>query len=388
MVRPCLWAVTALIVGWLSVTTQNIVARVIVLLIVLLLVLALLYRGSGAAAIQIRRTISPRIIQWGGEAFEEFTVTSQFRLPMIVDIIDHSTLPLRPTGIYGTLRCNRPIISQITVPCTQRGVKRIGPSRVIASDPFGVYERVQVTGETQACLVLPRYVEPDRLALVLPGQREGEVLGRGRGDQPPVVDGLRPYLPGDPLSRLDWQRWAARGEQYVRTFTPEVERRLWLVLDLDDLDQSAVIEALISLSASLGLYLLDQMHMPVGMLASGGWRLPAARHPGQSDELLIQLARIEPRRQDRLQTLIETHNVPWHQRDALVLLTAHPPQHWQTLLPLLHVEQVLVYALGTQAAEDWTVPVRVLPLDVVASFATDPHENASRLLAWLQGETS
>jgi uncharacterized protein (DUF58 family) len=80
--------------------------------------------------------------------------------------------------------------------------------------------------------VLPPFTSrrhlPEKLALLrqLDGQRRS--LLRGQGSE---FDSLREYVIGDDVRSIDWRSTARRGEVLVRTWRPERERRILIVLD-------------------------------------------------------------------------------------------------------------------------------------------------------------
>src|SRR4051794_24049348 len=69
---------------------------------------------------------------------------------------------------------------------------------------------------------------PERLARLR--QLDGLVAARVRG-QGTEFDSLREYVDGDDVRSIDWRATARRGDVVVRTWRPERDRRLLLVLD-------------------------------------------------------------------------------------------------------------------------------------------------------------
>ncbi|MCU1594357.1 MAG: lipoprotein [Frankiales bacterium] len=61
-------------------------------------------------------------------------------------------------------------------------------------------------------------------------QLDGLLLARSRG-QGTEFDSLREYVDGDDVRAIDWRATARRGDVVVRTWRPERDRRLLLVLD-------------------------------------------------------------------------------------------------------------------------------------------------------------
>jgi uncharacterized protein (DUF58 family) len=117
------------------------------------------------------------------------------------------------------------------------GRRRLGDSRLIVQDPLGLWTRELRCPGPGDLVVLPR-IEPVR-----PVEPAGDALGfdggrrssRGRGSTPveqPEVDGLRPYRPGSPASRIHWPAVARSGEMMERRLVAGEGSRPLVVLDL------------------------------------------------------------------------------------------------------------------------------------------------------------
>jgi uncharacterized protein (DUF58 family) len=80
--------------------------------------------------------------------------------------------------------------------------------------------------------VLPAFASrkhlPSRLARLR--QLDGRTLALARG-QGTEFDSLRDYVPGDDVRAIDWRATARRREMVVRTWRPERDRQLLVVLD-------------------------------------------------------------------------------------------------------------------------------------------------------------
>ena len=80
--------------------------------------------------------------------------------------------------------------------------------------------------------VLPPFASrvflPERLARLR--QLDGLVAARVRG-QGTEFDSLREYVPGDDVRSIDWRATARGGAVAVRTWRPERDRRILVVLD-------------------------------------------------------------------------------------------------------------------------------------------------------------
>jgi uncharacterized protein (DUF58 family) len=135
---------------------------------------------------------------------------------------------------------------------TGRGRRRIGPAFVRFRDPFSLSRR-QIASHAPELLVLPRVeriptAQLERV-LELATPRGGGVAGFG-------VDGLRPYRPGAPATRIHWLTVARTGSLIERNLDEDVARaRVMVVLDAtaprcaEELDMA--VRAAASLAVSL-----------------------------------------------------------------------------------------------------------------------------------------
>src|SRR5699024_10930401 len=80
--------------------------------------------------------------------------------------------------------------------------------------------------------VLPEFKSrqhlPSRLAKLRDLDGQTSLLVRGEGTE---FDSLREYVDGDDVRSLDWRASARRQELVVRTWRPERDRRVLIVLD-------------------------------------------------------------------------------------------------------------------------------------------------------------
>ena len=99
---------------------------------------------------------------------------------------------------------------------TRRGRFRLGPSRLVAVEPFGLVERAWRASSVDEFVVRPRVQE---LPAVLPVRRAGrggesDHGGVGLVGEPDLS--VREYRHGDDLRRVHWPTTARRGELMVR----------------------------------------------------------------------------------------------------------------------------------------------------------------------------
>lgn len=135
----------------------------------------------------------------------------------------------------------------------ERGIHRVGPTRLEATDVFGLYCRqFHLTRRDTVTVYPPVHSVPVWFRRRLSG---GEGLDASR--QREVFDRLREYARGDALRDVHWPTTAKRSELVVKSFAAETDRRRVSIAGETRLaaDDDAA-DALASAVASLGLALL------------------------------------------------------------------------------------------------------------------------------------
>jgi uncharacterized protein (DUF58 family) len=119
-----------------------------------------------------------------------------------------------------------------TLTPTRRGDTAPGPVTIRSLGPLGLAGRQGHRDVPWSVRVLPPFLSrrhlPEKLGLLrqLEGQHRAHVRGEGS-----EFDSLREYVLGDDVRSIDWRSSARRAEVMVRTWRPERDRRIILVLD-------------------------------------------------------------------------------------------------------------------------------------------------------------
>ncbi len=114
----------------------------------------------------------------------------------------------------------------------RRGDQHAAHVTVRAIGPLGLAGRQRTTHADWQVRVLPPFLSrkhlPSRLARLRDLDGMVPVLIRGQGTE---FDTLREYVDGDDVRSIDWRATARRGDVVVRTWRPERDRRVVIVLD-------------------------------------------------------------------------------------------------------------------------------------------------------------
>jgi uncharacterized protein (DUF58 family) len=136
----------------------------------------------------------------------------------------------------GPVRVEIPARGQVvvntTLAPTRRGDKQAGRVTVRSHGPLGLAARQASRPVPWTVRVLPPFLSrkhlPEKLAVLrqLGGQHRSLIRGQGT-----EFDSLREYVIGDDVRSIDWRSSARRAEVLVRTWRPERDRRVIIVLD-------------------------------------------------------------------------------------------------------------------------------------------------------------
>jgi uncharacterized protein (DUF58 family) len=169
---------------------------------------------------------------------------------------------------------------EYSVHATRRGYYPIGPLSVDLGDVFGFYSRSLRTATPSFLTVYPRILSLERLGLPSKSPfgslRTSEIVY----EDPSRVSGVRDYLRGDSLRKVNWKVSAALGRLQVKTFEPAITLDTMLVLNLNQEEYDlayadGAMELAITVTASLANHLAG-LRQPVGLISNG--RDAAARY--------------------------------------------------------------------------------------------------------------
>lgn len=270
---------------------------------------------------------------------------------------------------------------------TRRGERTADLVTVRSTGPLGLAGRQASLRVPGSVLVLPPFRSrrhlPSRLAVLRELEGRTAVMVRGQGTE---FDSLREYVVGDDVRAIDWRASARAGDVVVRTWRPERDRRVLVVVDTGRLSAvrlgegtrlDAQIESALLLAA-LASHAGDRVDV---VAVDTQVRARTAGHvaPALMHALATDLARVEP-------ALVETNwtrvaavvRETLSQRALVVLLTAVDSASVAGgLLPAaraLAAEHTVVLAAATDELIDQLVAARARDTD--AAFLAAAAERA------------
>ncbi|HEX2397569.1 MAG TPA: DUF58 domain-containing protein [Solirubrobacteraceae bacterium] len=177
-----------------------------------------------AAGAALTREVDRRRVEEGQPMSMRLVATGRVGLPG-GEIVD------RLLEAPASLPCGRRRAAvRIEVRFARRGRRRLEPPTLILRDPLGVARRGVRTAVAADVLVLPR-VEPVRPMAGAPESDAAPPRAPASGVHGIEPDGLRPYRPGTPASRIHWPALARGAGLLERRLSPEADARPLVILD-------------------------------------------------------------------------------------------------------------------------------------------------------------
>ncbi|HMK09739.1 MAG TPA: DUF58 domain-containing protein, partial [Anaerolineales bacterium] len=114
---------------------------------------------------------------------------------------------------------------------SRRGRFRLGPTTLIASDPFGLFPVRRRAGSVREVVVLPPTVPLASFPIPAGRLSGGEALRQRTYQVTPNAAGVREYAPGDGLGRIHWKSTARRDRLISKEFELDPMADVWILLD-------------------------------------------------------------------------------------------------------------------------------------------------------------
>jgi uncharacterized protein (DUF58 family) len=158
---------------------------------------------------------------------------------------------------------------QYLLTCKKRGYYNIGPLEFQSGGFWGLFEGRKYHLPPQRMIVYPRIIRISDLNL--PSQKSAGALQSPQrlSEDPSRIFGVRPYISGDNIRKIDWKTTAATNQLYVKRFQSSIALDAHLFLNLSQQDYVGrglftATEMGITIAASLAAY-LTQKRQAVGL---------------------------------------------------------------------------------------------------------------------------
>lgn len=274
------------------------------------------FEGEEAELIEVVRNDKPFFIPW---LRVESRISPYIRLGRQDNL--HVTGEMYYCSLF-TLMPYQQIRRKHRVRFLHRGAYDLGNASLTAGDLLGIKNYQRTQSLRVPVLVYPRLLDETEVPLPM-SRMLGELSNRRQLLQDPfLVRGIRPYLPGDPVRDIHWPATARTGDVQVRIHDYTTRTKLLVVLNtqLEDVqwqnhlpeNQEPIIEYGISLAATLCVQALQNglasgfaANMPLGDIPDSTLLLPADGAV-REEELLAAFARLTIRRTEPFPALLES----------------------------------------------------------------------------------
>ena len=206
------------------------------------------------SAVAFERTISRRVVDWGGELEITFSVTNAKLLPLVwLRVRDEWPTGLEPQGfaLRPITHLGRQAFAQTVsvrwyerlrrhyrVRCTERGLHRFGPIELEAGDPFGIAGVGRELAAAEQIAVLPKVLRVPAFEQLIGHPLMEETVAHSLAHDPTALRGIRPYRPGDAMRAINWRATARAGELQTNEFDPTSLAAVRLLLDVRSLQKA------------------------------------------------------------------------------------------------------------------------------------------------------
>ncbi len=286
-----------------------------------------------------RRTARAQV---GQEAQEVIEVRNKSFLPKVwLEVEDPSDLPGHRSKRVVIIPPRRSRNWVVNTPLRRRGLFDLGPLRLTAVDPFGLFRRVREVGGQQQILVYPQVVDLPHFQAP-PANLPGEGRFRKRTHYiTPNAAGIREYAPGDAFNRIHWRSTARTGELMVKTFELDPASDIWVILDMErrvnaGRDEESTEEYGVRIAASVARHYIVN-NRPVGLMTFGRDLrvLEPERGQQQLTRILETLATASAIGDAPLGNLLMEEQRRFGRHTTLVVVTSATDDHWLTAIQSL-----------------------------------------------------
>jgi uncharacterized protein (DUF58 family) len=189
--------------------------------------------AASPATVRVRRD-GDTSVRLSEQAHTELLITNLGRRDLVSTVRDAWTPSAGARGGVQQVRipARQRRRLELTLQPTRRGDRRAGPVVIRALGPLGIAGRQAQHEAPWTVRALPPFSArkhlPSRLARLRELDGRATILQRGQGTE---FDSLREYVPGDDVRSIDWRGTARSSTVVVRTWRPERDRHVLIVLD-------------------------------------------------------------------------------------------------------------------------------------------------------------
>jgi uncharacterized protein (DUF58 family) len=278
-----------------SMITHLILLFVVGVLVLVLLILVDIWAAYALNGVRFKAQLSENRVLFGEEAALTITIENEkilplpvlefnMRVPRALPIKDQ---PVRKMMVTNTIELEgmfsmswyERTTRTYTVQCQNRGVYTFGPIKLHGSDAFGFINRTQALTAEQHILVYPLVVPLTSFSLPARHPFGDHSTPRRLLEDPSRVIGLRDYVYGDSLRRIDWKATARTQQMQSKIYDATTTYTLTIFLNSSMVMDSyygihpELQELAISAAASIAHWAIEESYA-VGLYTNTAMRMP------------------------------------------------------------------------------------------------------------------
>ncbi|MES1241879.1 MAG: DUF58 domain-containing protein [Acidobacteriota bacterium] len=235
--------------------------------------------AASLLGLEVRRSLGAETVEIGGTVESRLVLHNQKRLPALWvfwrDAIEPGLAADGATCGFQTLASEETVHNACVLHGVRRGLYRVGPAVIEATDPLGLVRRFRIDPEVRFLTVLPRTID---IGTGWPlGHRPVHEVPRRRSllEDPSRFLGVRDYRAGDSLRRIHWRATARSGRLQVKLYEPAVLEGALLAVEMGKTafptagEEDAAVELAVTAAASIAEFVLAN-GQEVGLISNGG----------------------------------------------------------------------------------------------------------------------
>lgn len=195
-------------------------------------VIAYILSRLNISRLSARRDIEHTTLQVGGIMTDRLSVRSKSIVPKLwIELRDRCELPAHDASRVFGLRSRGTADWETQSVAVRRGVYRMGPVMLRASDPFAIFSHERSVDFDTEVTVFPPVFDLKRFELPGAESSGGPHIQRRTPFSTAAVSSVREYSAGDPFNRIAWSSTARTGRLMVKEFDHDPTAEIWVLTD-------------------------------------------------------------------------------------------------------------------------------------------------------------
>ena len=218
----------------------------------------------------VGRSVSPARVHVGSAGRVELAVRNGPTKSPVLRLVDHVAGTSGAQLLISGLKADEVLHTAYRLPTERRGLVDVGPAEFVANDPFGIAKRAFTASGTAQFVVYPEIVQlPPTPPSPASDRRNSADLADFRGGRSEEFHGLRQFVPGDDIRRINWRSTARHDELIVREDEAPTQNHLTVIFDNASLDSELALDRGASVAGSIVASLQDRPD-PFRLITSDG----------------------------------------------------------------------------------------------------------------------